>query len=684
MFLFVFVIALLGKKTWIEFWLGRLTHFFFPPPSIVYQFPYYSTIHNIKQYQKYIQNNINKPTIHQTSYYIISLLHAGHSVQEIATVAAQVEEDKRIRAKHALEAVKMMQQSRTDKFLMTLNPQHFMDLLSGAAEGTQQALLWKPSALLVEASKATGQAVGQLTGKVVTQTGKVVVTTGKVVTQTGKLATDAVVGTSKLGYDVVRETSKKGRNAVVGGVKGTGKVVVETSKLGRDVVVGSVKGTGKVVVGTGKLGLDVVKGTGKVGMDVVKGTGKVGRDVVVGSVIGTSKVVVGTGKVATDVVVGTGKLGYDLVAGTGNAVKSTGKRMSNALLNMSVSNLSSRDLGYGDEDESARSSSLGDYAHPLPLQTNSQGINPYGSNTHGDDDDDDVAPSKGGFFSRRGSGGGSDIQKIPRRGSVTAAVRNLGQRVVGRSRSGGRRASLDNKAGTTSADPTPPKHSVSAQSKLVSMVRGAARSSSSKSAARSSSSSSKGMRRSLSAGKEATRNSLLQETRRASDLEQMQQCLGYGYGDRREDEDESEKDIYDAILDPHKPTLPKRRPSPTGAISNYQDDSSIPGNIVSATASVASTTSSIDDIAEKHHLQDEQNHESISVDSLMYSSREEMGDPQYQDDPPQPPPLSSMLGGQVANSSYSSNDDSFVSALLPPPEQVMGVGDVVDPGLYFT
>jgi hypothetical protein len=163
----------------------------------------------------------------------------------IADITIQVEDDKRTRAEHALEATSMGTNTPLGA-LKALNT-NIMDLLSGAAEGTGRTLFLAPNAML-GAANATGQAVGKVGYGVVKGTGKVVVGTGKV-------ASDVVVGTGKLGYDVV---------------KGTGKVAIETGKVATDVVVGTVKGTGKVVAGTGKLGYDVVVGTG----NMVKSTGR--------------------------------------------------------------------------------------------------------------------------------------------------------------------------------------------------------------------------------------------------------------------------------------------------------------------------------------------------------------------------------------------------------------------------
>jgi hypothetical protein len=186
--------------------------------------------------------------LHPSTLPFSRLLNAGYSVDAIAEITLQVEDAKRIRAEHALEATSLGTNTPLGA-LKALNS-NIMDLLSGAAEGTGRTLFLAPNAML-GAANATGQAVGKVGYGVVKGTGKVVVGTGKV-------ATDVVVGTGKLGYDVV---------------KGTGKVAIETGKAATDVVVGTVKGTGKVVAGTGKLGYEVVAGTGKLGYDVVVGTG---------------------------------------------------------------------------------------------------------------------------------------------------------------------------------------------------------------------------------------------------------------------------------------------------------------------------------------------------------------------------------------------------------------------------
>jgi len=114
-------------------------------------------------------------------------MHAGHTIDEIAEMTMQVDEDKRIRAKHALEATAAASAKENGKFniksLATLNS-NIMDLLSGAAEGTGRTLFSVAPNAVKDAANATGQAMKN--------TSKVIV--GGVATS-GKVAGNVALGT---------------------------------------------------------------------------------------------------------------------------------------------------------------------------------------------------------------------------------------------------------------------------------------------------------------------------------------------------------------------------------------------------------------------------------------------------------------------------------------------------------
>jgi len=327
-------------------------------------------------------------------------------------VAAQVQEDKQLRAKHAIEATATLK----DK----LKQGKIMELLSGAAEGTftsTKFLLTAPTTVVLDGL-------------------------GKVVIGTGKFGRDAVVGTANVVRDGVSTTSKV---VVSGGMKTTqavGKVVVGTGKFGRDAMVGTAnvvrdgvnttskkvvsggmattQAVGKVVVGTGKFGIDAVVGTAKVGRDVVRGSVNTTSKVVVGSAKGTVTVVRDSVTKTTQVVASGGKLGYGVVRGS---VKGTTKLIAGGV---SIFSDSFRELGYNMDDSNRNNSILTD---PFATEEDAEQLQ------YEEEEFDPLPPQQ------------QQSQSLGRKGPVESAGSSVGKRVTSRSRSGGRRrTSLDNAA----------------------------------------------------------------------------------------------------------------------------------------------------------------------------------------------------------------------------------------------